>query len=319
VAIISFSNKNGSKVISDVKNVYHPEKGKGIHPREASRHHAQIASSTVSEALSEAKMKIGNVDVIAFSQGPGLGPCLRVGAVVARSISSYYQKPLTAVNHAIGHIELACMLTGALDPLVLLVSGGHTVITSFSFNRWRIFGETLDITVGQLIDQFGREAGFSSPFGKEFEELSCKSNNYIELPYTVKGNDVSFSGLLTSAKKLLSNGKLLEDICYSIQENSFTMLAEAVERALAFSQKKELLLVGGVAANIRLQNILKEVSSGHRATFFTIPRNYSGDCGAQIAWTGLLEFNCGNVVSIVESSVKQSWRLDEVEINWRNY
>ncbi len=258
------------------------------------------------------------VDAIAFSAGPGLGPCLRVGATVSRALALYYDKPLVPVNHAIGHIELAIMLTGAKDPVVLLVSGGHTIITAFSRGRWRVFGETLDLTVGQLLDQFGREIGFSSPSGQRIEELAKKSSKYISLPYTVKGNDVSFSGILTTAKKLFKEGKDLDSLCFSIQETAFAMLAEVTERALAFTEKKEVLLAGGVAANKRLQEMLMEVSKRHDAKFFVVPKEYSGDCGAQIAWTGLLAHSANISVDIEKSFVKQSWRLDKVDVKWRD-
>ena len=134
--------------------------------------------------------------------GPGLGPCLRVGAVIARTVAGFYKKPLVPVNHALGHIELGAMLTGASDPLVLLVSGGHTMTLAFSHGRWRVFGETLDITVGQLLDQFGRALGFASPCGNRIEELASQSaGKYMQLPYIIKGNDVSFSGLLTGSSQ----------------------------------------------------------------------------------------------------------------------
>ena len=318
VSIISSGGSGKPEILSDIRRIYQPEKGKGIHPREASRHHAKVAAPTIYEALKKAKTPIEDIDIISFSQGPGLGPCLRVGAVVARSISAYYHLPLVPVNHAVAHIELAAMLTGVSDPLVLLVSGGHTVITSLTSGRWRVFGETLDITVGQLIDQFGRTAGFSSPFGKTFEEYAKKSQNFIDLPYTIKGNDVSFSGLLTASKRLLHDKKNLEDICFSIQETGFAMLAEAVERALVFAEKDELLLVGGVAANIRLRNMLQKVCKIHESKFFSIPKLFSGDCGAQISWNGIQAFKSGVTLDISNSSVKPSWRLDEVDIKWRS-
>ncbi len=318
VSIISTKKSGNPEVLSDIRRIYCPEEGKGIHPREASRHHVQNAASSIAEALKISKKSLKDIDVISFSQGPGLGPCLRVGAVVARSISSYYNKPLVPVNHAVAHIELAAMLTGSLDPLVLLVSGGHTVITFFTYGRWRIFGETLDITIGQLIDQFGRSAGFSSPFGQKFETFAKKSNNYISLPYTIKGNDVSFSGLLTASQQLLNKNKKLEDICFSIQETGFAMLAESVERALAFTGKKELLIAGGVAANGKLQNMLKSVCKNHKSKFFSVPKNFSGDCGSQISWNGLQAFEAGLSLDISESFVKPSWRLDEVNAKWRN-
>ena len=314
------SNDNGDngEILSDIRSIYTPPPSSGIHPREASRHHVEVAPKIVEQSLIQAGISIDKVDAIAFSAGPGLGPCLRVGATVARSLAFYYKKSLIPVNHAIGHIELANMLTGAKDPIVLLVSGGHTLITAFSFGRWRVFGETLDLTIGQLIDQFGRVAGFSSPSGQQIEKLAEKSSNFIPLPYTVKGNDTSFSGILTSVKKLLHNSKDLESLCFSLQEIAFAMLAEVTERALAFTEKREVLLTGGVAANKRLQEMLIEVSERHGADFFVVPKKYSGDCGAQIAWTGLLAHLVGISVGVEKSFIKQSWRLDRVDIKCRD-
>src|SRR5262249_3280231 len=157
-------------------------------------------------------------------------------------------KPLVPVNHAVGHIELGCLMGGAKDPVVLLVSGGHTMVIAYSHRRWRIIGETLDLTLGQLLDQFGRQRGLSSPCGKAIEEAALESRKYRKLPYSVKGNDVSFSGMLTASKTMLDQGVSFSDVCYSIQETAFAMITEVAERALAFTAKGEVLIVGGVAA-----------------------------------------------------------------------
>ena len=315
-SVVELANGKG-KILSDVRSVYKPPEGSGIHPREASRQHAEQSPDVLKEALKKASVKITEVDAVAYSAGPGLGPCLRVGAVIARCLAGYYKKPIIPVNHAVGHLDLGMLLTGARDPLVLLVSGGHSMILALSNKRWRVFGETLDITIGQLLDQFGRAMGFASPCGARIEELAANSSNYIPLPYVVKGNDVSYSGLLTAAKKVARSNKL-NDVCYSIQETAFAMLAEATERALAFCNKKELLVVGGVAANVRLSSMLKDVCKRQDAKFFVSPINYAGDCGAQIAWTGLLEFKAGIKSRIEEAFVRQSWRLDTVDITWKN-
>ncbi len=304
-------------ILSDVRDVYKPPDGSGIHPREASRHHASVCDTVLKQALNQANTSIKDVDAIAYSAGPGLGPCLRVGAVVARSLASYYSQPIVPVNHAVGHIELGMRLTSARDPLTLLVSGGHCMILAFYNSRWRVIGETLDITLGQLLDQFGRALGLASPCGALIEEMASKSTNYIRLPYTVKGNDVSYSGLLTAAKRLLGNAKR-EDICYSLQENAFAMLAEVTERALAFTRKDELLVVGGVAANRRLAEMLKSICHRQGASLHIVPSRYAGDCGAQIACTGLLAYKAGLSVDVSKAFVKQSWRIDSVDIVWRS-
>ena len=255
---------------------------------------------------------MNDLDIISYAAGPGLGPCLRIGAVVARSLASYYKIPVYPVNHALGHIELGKMLTGAKDPLVLLVSGGHTMILAFLSKKWRVFGETLDITLGQLLDQIGRSVGFASPCGTKIEELAIRSTNYVSLPYVVKGNDVSFSGLLSATKQIIPKG--LEDACFSLQETAFAMIGEATERALSFTGKKGLLIVGGVAANKRLSEILQSVCKRHNCKFFVSPRQYAGDCGSQISWTGLLESSAKQGVPLAETFVRQSWRLDTVEV-----
>jgi N6-L-threonylcarbamoyladenine synthase len=310
-AILEKKGKKG-KILSDVRKIYRPPDGEGIHPREASRHHAENSPEVLSECLQKAGVKMTDLDIISYAAGPGLGPCLRIGAVVARSLSSYYKIPVYPVNHALGHIELGKMLTGAKDPLVLLVSGGHTMILAFLSKKWRVFGETLDITLGQLLDQIGRSAGFASPCGTKIEELASKSTNYVNLPYVVKGNDVSFSGLLSATKQIMSKG--LEDACFSLQETAFAMIGEATERALSFTGKKELLIVGGVAANKRLSEILQSICKRHNCKFFVSPREYAGDCGSQISWTGLLESSTKQGAPLEETFVRQSWRLDTVEV-----
>ncbi len=319
-------DKDG-KILSDARDVYKAPEGKGIHPREASRHHIDVSSEVLKKALKDANVKIkSDIDIIGYSAGPGLGPCLRVGAVVGRTLAGFHKKPLVPVNHALGHVELGAMLTGAKDPLVLLVSGGHTMILAFSHCRWRIFGETLDITVGQLLDQFGRAMGFSSPCGGRIEQLAGESQKtYSQLPYVVKGNDVSFSGLLTAAIRLAreteGDGKhvgSLRNICYSLQETSFAMLAEAVERALSFTSKHQMVIVGGVSANRRLASMLESVCARHECEFFACPIGFAGDNGAQIAWTALQEY-CATKknVAVKDAFVTQSWRLDTVEVPWR--
>ena len=316
----SLSNGNNGKILSDIRNQYRGPEGSGIHPREASRHHAQTASSVFKQSLEKAKTRMKEVDIIAYSAGPGLGPCLRVGAVIARALAAFYNKPLVPVNHALGHIELGTMITGALDPLVLLVSGGHTMLVAFSEKRWRVFGETLDITIGQLIDQFGRAIGFASPCGGRIEQLASQSSqNYLRLPYVVKGNDVSLSGLLTAAIKLASEPRnALSDICYSMQETAFAMITESVERAISFTAKRQVMIVGGVAANKRLVEMLESASERFDAKLFSCPINFAGDNAVQIAWTGMLEYiTHKHGISIENSFTCQSWRLDTVEVRWR--
>ncbi len=306
------------EILSNAKSVYKPPAGSGIHPLEASQSHLKSAGKVLQDAMKTSGVTREKLDAVCYSMGPGLGPCLRVGAVVARTLSSSLEKPLVPVNHAVGHIELGCLLTGSKDPVVLLVSGGHTMVIAFSGGRWRVLGETLDLTLGQLLDQFGRHAGLASPCGMAIEEAALQSSTYLKLPYSVKGNDVSFSGLLTASKNLYDSGNSFSDLSYSIQETAFAMVVEVSERALAFTGKKEVMIVGGVAGNRRLSEMMTRMAARHSSAVGLIPVEYSGDCGAQIAWTGWLAHSSGIQVPVRESPVRQSWRLDSVDIPWRS-
>jgi N6-L-threonylcarbamoyladenine synthase/protein kinase Bud32 len=316
VGILSFKGE----VLANEISMFMPETG-GIHPREAARHHAEVAGKVLAKALQKARVHPQEVKVIAFSQGPGLGPCLRTGATAARALASFLQVPLVGVNHCVAHIEIGKLVTGAKDPLTLYVSGGNTIVAAFEAGKYRVFGETLDIAIGNCLDVFAREAGLrqkvGAPFGAQVERLAAKGRNFISLPYTVKGMDLSFSGLLTAAKELLHSGKhRLEDLCYSLQEVTFSMLTEVTERALAHTEKPELLLTGGVAANKRLQSMLETVAKEHNARFCVVPKHFALDNGAMIAWTGVLAFRHGITTPLEESFVKLKWRLDEVQVPW---
>jgi N6-L-threonylcarbamoyladenine synthase len=238
-----------------------------------------------------------------------------VGAVVARSLSSYYSLPLIPTNHAIGHIELGKQLTGLIHPLVLIVSGGHTALAASRDGLWKIFGETLDLTIGQLLDQLGRYLGFGSPAGKVIEELASHNDGEVqlsELPYTIKGNDVSYSGLFSSATRLLDEKKWSkEQICFAIQEIAFSILTEATERALAFTQENQLLVTGGVAANQRLRSMLGLMCMDRQVTLGVIPREFAGDCGAQIVAAAFDLYERGRICKPEAAFIRQSWRIDD--------
>jgi len=292
-----------------------PEKG-GIHPREAAAHHAESLVPLIKQALDEADLSLEDVDLVAFSRGPGLGPALRTVATAARSLALSRDVPIVGVNHCIGHIEIGRLTTGCQDPLTLYVSGGNTQVIAFDAGRYQIFGETLDIAIGNTLDQFTRNVGLGHPGGPRVEELARESTNYLKLPYTVKGMDLSFSGLLTAAIRKYESGALLEDVCYSLQETAFSMLVEVTERALAHAKKSEVLLVGGVAANQRLREMLEIMTREHYADFFMPEMKYCGDNGAMIAWLGLLMQQHGVKQGIEDTKVIQRYRTDQVDVPW---
>lgn len=316
---VGIATFNG-EILANIISAYMPPEG-GIHPREAARHHAENASRVLEEAFKKAGIKPKDLSVIAFSQGPGLGPCLRTGATVARALASYLGVPLVGVNHCVAHIEIGKLKNHAEDPVTLYVSGGNTIVAAFDAGRYRVFGETLDIAIGNCLDVFAREAGLrqkpGEPFGAVVERLARNGRRFIPLPYTVKGMDMSFSGLLTASLNMLRKGDFeLEDLCYSLQETAFSMVVEVTERALAHTEKREVLLTGGVAANKRLQEMVRSIAEEHDARFCTVPKEFAVDNGAMIAWTGVLAFTHGVTTPIHESFVKLRWRLEEVEVPW---
>ncbi len=318
VGIVTFDGK----ILANITSTYIPTEG-GIHPREAARHLAETAGETIHKALKKANIHTNQIHAIAFSQGPGLGPCLRTGATAARALATYLNTPLIGINHSIAHIEIGKLITGAKDPLTLYVSGGNTIVSAYEDGYYRVFGETLDIAIGNCLDVFARKAGLSqspgNPFGATVEKLANHGKTFIPLPFTIKGMDLSFSGLLTAAIETLHTRKhRLQDICFSLQEVAFSMLTEVTERALAHTEKPELLLTGGVAANKRLQTMLQTIAKEHNAHFSVVPKEYALDNGAMIAWTGALAYQHGISTPIDKSTVKLKWRLDQVPVPWIN-
>lgn len=292
---------------------YIPKEG-GIHPREASQHHSENIADLLSVVFDKVDKK--DVDVIAFSQGPGMGPCLRVAATAARLISLKLGKPLVGVNHCLAHVEVAKWATDALNPVVLYVSGGNTQLIARRGDRYRVFGETLDIGIGNAVDKLARHMGLKHPGGPRIEKLAAQGSKYHELPYVVKGMDLSFSGMVTAAQKLYDNGVSPEDVALSFQETAFAMLAEVTERALAYLSLDEVLLVGGVGANSRLQEILKLMCEDRKARFYSPPNELMGDNGAMIAYTGLLMYKHGYETKIEESGARPDFRINDVELKW---
>ncbi len=292
--------------------MYIPKKGFGIIPKEAADYHSENAITVLKKALEKANLKISDIDIVAFSQGPGLPQSLRVTAVFARTLSLKNNKPLIPVCHPIGHIEIGRLTTGVKDPIVVYLSGANTQIIAHLEGRYRIIGETENLPLGNAIDMLARELNLPMPGGPEIEKLALRGN-YINLPYTVKGCDLSYSGILTEAIKKYNQGTKPEDIAYSFQETCFAMLTEVTERAVAHTDKEEVLLVGGVAANKRLQEMLRIMTSERGAKFFVVPQEYSGDQGVMIAWTGILAYQKGYKIPIENSHIKQKWRVDEVE------
>lgn len=293
------------KVLSNEKKSF-TNKDHGMIPGEIAKHHQKVSESVLKKALKEANISMKKIDFIAYSAGPGLDPVLWEGYHIVKGWASKYNKKLVGVNHCVAHLSIGKVYNKLNDPLYLYVSGVNTQIIVFEDGKYRVIGETLDIGLGNMLDKFGRIIGLGFPAGSKIENLA-KKGDYLELPYTVKGMDISFSGILTKVKQLFEKGENKEDLCYSIQETCFAMLAETVERAMANTGKKELLLVGGVGANKRFCQMLELMCIERKANFFKVPMDLAGDQGAMIAWEGVLrERQSGDI------KINTQWRVDEV-------
>ncbi|MEE2747015.1 MAG: bifunctional N(6)-L-threonylcarbamoyladenine synthase/serine/threonine protein kinase [Candidatus Thermoplasmatota archaeon] len=307
---------------ASVSSFVRPVEG-GIHPREAADHHAEHAGALLSKVFDQG-VNLSDVKGIAFSQGPGLGPCLRIGASVARSLAMQLDVPLIGVNHCVAHIEVGRERCDCDDPVLLYASGGNTQVIARLDGRYRVLGETLDIGIGNMLDKFAREQGIPFPGGPKIEQLAQKwldqnpnpTLDGLELPYAVQGMDLAFSGILNSALNLVQNGTPLEAVCWSLQEHTFAACVEVAERAMAHAGKSELLLGGGVACNERLRNMCDMMSKSRGATSHVPAKMLCIDNGSMIATLGRLQLLWGEPTKLEESGVRQDLRTDETPILW---
>jgi N6-L-threonylcarbamoyladenine synthase len=213
------------------------------------------------------------------------------------------------------------LITQSLNPIILYVSGGNTQILAYSHHRYRIFGETLDIAVGNCLDRFARVIGLSndpSP-GFNIEQAAKRGQKLVTLPYTTKGMDISLGGILTKAEEYTRNPKFkptldttdsesiytANDLCFSLQETVFAMLVEITERAMAHVGATEVLIVGGVGCNERLQEMMKTMTEERNGKIFATDERFCIDNGIMIAHTGLLQFRMGFTTPIEKSSCTQ--------------
>ncbi len=314
---IIHETKGRCQVLSNLMSTYQPEHG-GIHPREAANHHAAHVASLIQASIAQVHITLSEVDLVAFSQGPGLGPCLRTAATAGRALALSIEKPLIGVNHCVAHLEIGRgTIPECRDPILLYVSGANTQVIGFAEGKYRVFGETLDIGIGNCLDKFGRGLGMEFPCGPKIEQCAKNGRTYLELPYSIKGMDIAFSGLLTMAEEYIRRGNRVEDVCYSMQETAFAALTEVTERAMAHTEKREVLLGGGVAANTRLRTMVETMAKDRGARFFVPSKDLCVDNGAMIAWLGLLMYQSGVRTSLSESIIDQRFRTDMVEVTWR--
>jgi len=322
--------KDTYETLSNPRKTFISPTGHGFLPKETSWHHQNHVVALVRTAISEAQQHepfLPNKDIAAvcYTQGPGMGAPLRSCAVAARTLSLLFQCPLVAVNHCVAHIEMGRVATSAPNPVVLYVSGGNTQVIAYNDQRYRIFGETIDIAIGNCLDRFARIIGLSndpSP-GYNIEQLALLGGHvFIPLPYTVKGMDVSFSGILThieqEAKTNLQKGHVTKaDLCFSLQETLFAMLVEITERAMAHCGQNQVLIVGGVGCNKRLQQMMQCMVSERGGELCAMDHRYCIDNGAMIAQAGILALQHGITTNLEDSTCTQRYRTDQVQTIWR--
>ncbi len=300
-----------------------PKEG-GIHPREAADHHAENSPELLARWLEQNSLELSDIAAVSYSQGPGLSPCLRVGASVARALSHSLNVPLVGVNHCVAHIEIGRERCGCVDPVLLYVSGGNTQVIARLGDKYRVLGETLDIGIGNMLDKFARENGMPFPGGPKVEAMAEKwlaenpdaSLEGLELPYAVHGMDLTFSGLLTAAKGLVERGAPLAAVCWSLQEHAFAACIEGAERALAQTGKSEILLGGGVACNKRLCE-MSEIMATERGCISSVPEKmYCVDNGTMIARLGWMQLKHAGPTELSDSGVEAQLRTDQTVICW---
>ncbi|KIW72973.1 tRNA N6-adenosine threonylcarbamoyltransferase [Phialophora macrospora] len=331
------------RILSNIRHTYHAPPGAGFLPKDTALHHRSHVTSLVLQALQEANISPDDLDCICYTRGPGMGAPLQSVALAARTLSLLWNKPLVGVNHCIGHIEMGRSITGATNPVVLYVSGGNTQVIAYSMQRYRIFGETLDIAVGNTLDRFARTLAIpNDPApGYNIEQLAkaaacgrCgRPPILVDLPYAVKGMDCSFSGILARVDELALSclqEKLVdpatglkvtpEDLCFSLQETVFAMLVEITERAMAHVGSAQVLIVGGVGCNERLQEMMGLMARSRGGDVYATDERFCIDNGIMIGHAGLLEFLSGDRkgIKLEESTCTQRFRTDDVFVRWRD-
>jgi N6-L-threonylcarbamoyladenine synthase/protein kinase Bud32 len=294
-------------------DAYQPATG-GINPTEAAEHMRSAIPAVIETILDESE---GDIDAVAFSRGPGLGPCLRIVGSAARALAQTLDVPLVGVNHMVAHLEIGRHRSGFENPVCLNASGANAHVLGYRNGRYRVLGETMDTGVGNAIDKFTRHIGWSHPGGPKVEE-HAKDGEYVDLPYVVKGMDFSFSGIMSAAKDEYDAGTPVEDVCRGLEETIFAMLAEVAERALSLTGRDELVLGGGVGQNERLRRMLAEMCEARGADFHAPEPRFLRDNAGMIAVLGAKMAEAGDTIAVEDSAVDSNFRPDEVPVTWRD-
>ncbi len=296
------------EILSNKKKMITTKEG-GLTPTQIGEHHAEHIKDITKMALKEGKTSIKDINLISYSHGPGFGNGLNVVSIFAKTLSKKFSIPVVGVHHGAAHILIAKYLLNIKDGMYLYVSGGNTQIISLENTGFHVYGETEDIAIGNALDKLARSLGYGFPGGKIIEELA-KKGSYFNMPYTVKGMDITLSGILTFA--INSIGKHSnEDIAFSFQEHAFAMITETLERAMAYANKKEVCVVGGVALNERLQEMVKIMAEERGAKYYKLDKEFLGDNGAMIGVAGYHYHKYGFKGNVFKAKIKSRWRIED--------
>ena len=290
--------KNGVEEISTVisSQIDIHKKYGGVVPEIASRAHIKNITFVLEECLAKAKMKIEDIDAIAVTYGPGLIGSLLVGVECAKTLAFLYNKPLVPVHHISGHIYANNLIKRLEFPLIaLVISGGHTELILMEKDYvFKKLGGTLDDAVGECYDKVGRVIEVPYPGGPVIDKLASIGKPNYELPIPLNDDtyNFSFSGLKSAVINLVHNESQKnrkinkEDLAASFQEVVIESLTKKTMKALKDHNVNNLILAGGVAANLGIRNKFKELCEENNINYIFPSIKYSTDNAAMIAASG---------------------------------
>jgi len=297
----------GFDVLSHIvySQIIHRQYG-GVVPELASREHEKAIIRVCQEAFDDAEIKVGDIDAIAVTYGPGLMGALLVGLNFAKGLALALGKPLIGVNHIEGHLYAPFLEFPDLKApyLCLLVSGGHTMLIDVQgFRKFTILGQTLDDAAGESFDKTARLLKLGYPGGPLIDKISRNGNpKAVHFPRALLHKDsldMSFSGLKTAVLNYIrqnppGDDQAVADIAASFQAAVIDTLVEKVRRAARFTGLKSMVLAGGVAANSQLRAKMENLATELKIDLFYPPLAYCTDNAAMIAAAGVLyyEKNC---------------------------
>lgn len=296
--------KNDKELLSNIiaSQVESHKRFGGVVPEVASRHHVEVITLCMEDALKEAGIVAQDLDAVAVTYGPGLVGALLVGLSAAKAFAWAHGLPLIPVNHMAGHLMAAREVQELTYPLMaLLVSGGHTELVYVpEAGVYQIIGETRDDAVGEAYDKVGRVMGLAYPAGREIDQLAHQGQDVYDFPRAMIKEDnleFSFSGLKSAFINLHHNAQqkgeelVLEDLCASFQAAVMDILLVKTKKALEKYPVKSLVVAGGVAANQGLRERLAEEIRD--VEVIIPPLRLCGDNAGMIALAAAIEFEKG--------------------------